>query len=309
LPEDVRRKTTNGGTKLRAFLTAQHGLDVSLVLTAIRDANWSVTDTFSGGPNGQYLVREEISNVDAVIVAGGASTSRDFGALMIEVGIALGVAKPVLVLWEESSPPPPNLPPELRVVRINLRNADALKFHIKVFLANAREGLKIARPKSAVRASPHDVIQLRRRLEDLQAHPQAGDHDFLNWLEDLFGLLGAKSVQTSHSSDRGFDLVVSAPSDLALDGPVLLEAKTRWPRGSQLQHLTHRLESIVASERASLGMLVSLAGSEFRSDNWPEWTSPSILVYSAADLLHLVALNGTLAEILLAPGREAGSVL
>jgi hypothetical protein len=286
------------------FLASPRGVDISLVESTIRNANWDVVDRADNVGISRQSIRDALSMADALIVAGGVHAPTDLSSLMLEVGIALGLGKPVLVVWEESVPLPRVFPSELRVMRISLRNPDALRFHLEVFLANVRDGATAARTEVGVRASEDDVLRLFERLKMLQSLDSRTGPDFVLWIEDLFRSLGSKSVPATRAIDRGFDLVLSAPFDLALNGPVLVEAKTYLPRGNQLQRVTERLASVVASEGASLGILVILAAPELQSGRQLAGTSPLVSIFSADRLLGLVAAEASLADILLSAGEE-----
>ena len=291
---------------MRAFLSSQYGVDSSLVENAIRHARWDMAGASSVVATTRYPARELIEEADAVLVVGGSSSSSELGFLLVEVGIALGLDKPVLVLWEQSAPLPNGFPSELPIVRVSLRNPEALRFHIGVFLADVRDGSSTVRSKVPVRASLQVASELSTRLLDLQAQPSLPDNTFLHWIEDLFLALGAKSVPTARGSDRGFDLVLSAPFDSGLVGPVLVEAKLRMPSsGDQLRRLTERLGSTVASERASLGVVIVLAGADLPLGPFKS-SSPYVSIFGANELIRLVASQRSLSEILMHPELDGG---
>jgi hypothetical protein len=288
---------------MRAFLSYPYGIDVSFVSMAIRDANWDLVDPVTVSGPMLVSIRSVIASADAVVVAGGGPGSHDSGALLVEVGIALGLGKPVLVVWEESSPPPPpGLPPELRVSRLGLRNLDALRFHIGVFLADVRAGSRSVRAKVPIHASRGDLDRLATQLDRLQARPSIPETDFVRWIEDLFRAVGAKSVPSPRPDDRGFDLVLSAPPSSDLDGPVLVEAKTHWPPGDQLGRVTNRLADVVASERAGLGIVVILSKPAKPIGTWLGSSSSSVSVFSANDLLDGISSKGYLPDLLFTTG-------
>ncbi len=287
---------------MRAFLSYPYGVDVSFVSMAIRDANWDLVDPVTVSGPMLVSIRSMIASADAVVVAGGGPESHDSGALLVEVGIALGLGKPVLVVWEESSSPPPGLPPELRVSRLGLRNLDALRFHIGVFLADVRAGSRSVRAKVPIHASRGDLDRLATQLDRLQARPSIPETDFVRWIEDLFRAVGSKSVPSPRPDDRGFDLVLSAPPFSDLDGPVLVEAKTHWPPGDQLRRVTNRLADVVASERAGLGIVVILSKPAKPIGTWLGSPSSSVSVFSANDLLDGISSKGYLPDLLFTTG-------
>lgn len=287
---------------MQAFLSYPYGVDVSFVAMAIRDANWDLVDPVrSSGPM-LVSIRNMIANADAVIVAGGGPGSHDPGALLVEVGVAIGLGKPVLVVWAESSLLPPGLPSELRVSRLALRNLDALRFHIGVFLADVGAGSRSLRDRVPTRATPSDLNRLATQLDRLQARSSIPETDFLRWIEDLFRAVGSKSVPSPHPDDRGFDLVLSAPPSWNLDGPVLVEAKTRWPPKDQMRRVADRLANVVASERAGLGLVVVLSKLGKPRVAWFSSPSSSVSIFSANELLDGISKEGYLKDLLLPTG-------
>ncbi|SDG32395.1 Restriction endonuclease [Microbacterium sp. 77mftsu3.1] len=288
----------NGGCDMQAFLSYPYGVDVSLVAMATRDANWDLVDPVTTSGLMLASIRNTIASADAVIVAGGVPGSHDSAALLVEVGIALGLGKPVLVVWEESSAPPSGLPSELRVSRLSLRNLDALRFHIGVFLADVVAGSRTPRAKVPTRATQGDLNRLATQLDRLQARPSITETDFVRWIEDLFRAVGSKAVPSPRPNDRGFDLVVSAPPSSELDGPVLVEARTHWPPGDQLRRVTDRLANAVASERAGLGIVVVLSKPAKPGGAWLGPPSSSVSIFSANELLEGISSMGHLPGLL-----------
>lgn len=294
---------------MRALLSYAQGVDASLLVKAVQDASWEVWDSFKDLPATPLLTRDAIASADAVIVAGGVPGSPETGALFLELGVALGLNKPVLLIWDELAAPPSGLPPELRTARISLRNLDALRFHISVFLADVAAGSKAARSHRAVHASPGDASRLAARLDELQTRPLIDEADFIRWIDDVFRSVGSKSVPTRPGGDRGFDLVLSAPPAFDIDGPVLVEAKVRWLPTTQLRRLVERLSNVVASERASLGIIVILARPDAPRGGLVGKLAPTVSVFTARDLLERVASRGSLADVQVPPGWSPESNL
>lgn len=290
-------RSTKGSKHMRVYLTAPGGVDVSLLTTVVRDLNWGV---FGPGPGAAAVLaspRESILQADAVIVAGGASDTRDLSAVMLEAGIAIGLGKPLLLIWDEIAPLPYDLVPGYRISHISLRNAEAIRFHVGLFLAGAKEGAPEPRPRRRpVEPSAADVTKLSERLSDLQAQ-HAATEDFGKWIEDVFRTIGSKTVPSSDAGDRGFDLVVGAPVGSDLEGPVLVEAKTYWPAPQQLQSLVKRLDTVVASQQASRGIVAVLARENSPAETLWSWSSPRVAVLGADDLLRRVTRQTTLFEL------------
>lgn len=282
---------------MQVYLTAPGGVDVSQLATVVRDLNWGIVGPDSSEGAAPASPRDSIVQADAVIVAGGAAGTRDLSAVMLEAGIAIGLDKPLLLIWDEATPLPHDLLPGYRITHISLSNVEALRFHVGLFLASANQGARAPGPRRRPPApSASEVLDLSRRLSHLQSQP-ARPGDFETWIEDLFQAIGSKTVPSSNRGDRGFDIVVGAPVGSNLEGPVLVEAKTSWPGPEQLQHLVERLDRTVVSQQASRGIVAVLAKESSLAGKLWSWSSPRVAVLGADDLLRRLSTETTLIEL------------
>lgn len=194
------------------------------------------------------------NDADAVVaVLTGSRRGRE--NVLVEVGIALGRGLPLLVLQGDDEPAP--LPLQLAEVssaRTNLRNAEALRFHLQLFLRRLSSEAQIEpRPPEAHRV---DVEELRRSLEKLRrSSGTRRGHEYELWVVQLFRLAGADVAEPANPRDRGFDLAVALPGVSAEPGPLLVEVKVP-AQPLDLAGAAFRLQELVLRERAGLGLLL-----------------------------------------------------
>lgn len=306
-PDLHYREIKEGRRNMQVYLTAPGGIDVSTLATVVRDLNWGIMGAEWRAGAVPISPRDSIIQADAVIVVGGSSGMRDLNAVMLEAGIAIGVNKPLLLIWDDAAPFPHDLGTGYRVTHISLSNLGALRFHVGLFLANAKQGALPPRPRRRPpEPSAPNMLDLSRRLSDLQSRP-ASPEDFEKWIEDLFRAVDIPAVRSSDRADRGFDIVVGAPFGSELDGPVLVETKTYWPSPEQLARLVERLDNVVASQQASRGIVAVLAKERSLAGDFWLRSSPRVAALGADDLLRIVS-TGTPLTALFGPLNSARGV-
>jgi hypothetical protein len=193
-------------------------------------------------------------DVDAVVAVLTTRGGRYYESILVELGIALGRGLPLLVLQGDDPAPLPVQLEEVSSARTNLQNAEALRFHLELFLrrASARTFIKPPPPEP----QRVDVEELRRTLDELRrSPPQTRGQNYELWVAHLFRLAGADVVEPRSPEDRGFDLAVALPGVSAEPGPLLVEVKVS-ARSLDLAGAASRLQELVLRERAGLGLLL-----------------------------------------------------
>lgn len=279
-----------------AMMLARSEYEPHLLRQAVEESNWRLIDTVTG--SGRLMsdsVADAIRRADAVIAV--VSGNRDISsAILVEIGIAIGIGKPVMVLWDEACPSANRLPAETRTARLNLTNLDALRFHVRLFLAEVSSWGAEQRGRSRERRpiATAEISSLSRELQTLQRNSQAGA-EFQSWVEALFIAAGATSIAGDANNDPGFDLVVGALPGAAVNAPILVEVKTRAD-GASIQSIAGRLEAAVTRERAALGVIIVL---EFKDRAGMELERGGrVVVLGASDLLAHVDAGASLPEVL-----------
>jgi hypothetical protein len=241
-------------TPTRVFLTATSPDESTLVREVLFDLGAEVLDarTVVLGTRWSERLARWWNDVDAAVaVLTGSRGGRE--NVVFELGIALGRGLPLLVLQGDE---PAQLPLELTEVlsaRTNLQNAEALRFHLELFLDRLSSGTAIKPPPP----EPHrvDVGELRRSLDELRRSSKPRGQDYEQWVARLFRLAGADVVEPRDPEDRGFDLAVALPGVSPEPGPLFVEVKVP-AQPLDLAGATSRLHELVLRERAGLGLLL-----------------------------------------------------
>jgi hypothetical protein len=190
-------------------------------------------------------------DVDAVVaVFTGSRRGRE--NVLIELGIALGRGLPLLLLQGDEPAPLPLDLAEVSSARTNLQNAEALRFHLELFLRRVSAGTAVKPPPPE--AHRIDVENVRRSLDELRRSGASG-HDYERWVAGLFRAAGADLVESRSPEARGFDLAVALSGVSPEPGPLLVEVKVPAAR-LDLAAAASQLQELVLRERAGLGLLL-----------------------------------------------------
>ncbi|MEV4691351.1 hypothetical protein AB0K27_09545 [Micromonospora echinospora] len=203
-----------------------------------------------------------------------------WSALMVEVGICLGMAIPLLLIVDPSEKLPPALAP-VRHARARLDDIDSLRLHIGMFIRGARQV-----PRAAGSRTTRHTATVTTRVETSDSWSYAGhklQSDVAALLSNSGALLGA-AVGGDHP---GVDLAFAVDIQ-RVPTTVVVEVKSfsgHWAPTSAIQQLSRHIEET----GADLGLLItdkSPAGALVRQ------APANILVYSLEGLSEALRTTG-----------------
>lgn len=240
---------------MRVFLTGSGVGDLAEVWAVLRElaADVSRTDETPVGTRWPQVLRSEIARADlAVLVIGGTASTISSWAIF-EVGLVVGAGIPLLILTD----PGVELPAPLQSFQVaelpgGVRNTEALRFHLGLFLA--RHGAKVesrAIEKPALER-PIDVRHFRDQLRKVRGFGDAATRGraLEEWTAEVFRASGAETYTATPSRglDRGFDLVVNVPG-LPRSGPLVIEVLSGEVPSKRLHSDVLRLQYAVLQEK------------------------------------------------------------
>ena len=288
---------------MRVYVPESRRADLLVLRSVLQELEAEIVDAddLSSVTWGRKLAPawEEVDAVVAVIT--GQQGGRSETAL-VEAGIAIGRGIPLLVLSDEEVPLP--LLAGGRVADITERgllSAETLRFHLSLFLRRVERGESPVVREDAAREI--DVRAARGRLAAVrQLPPPQRALQYEQWAEDLFRTAGGQVVSARDSGSRGFDFVASVPGFELTQGPLVVEVKGTL-RADHLQDAALRLQYLVLTERAALGLL--LFDDEEIHPNFALQTVPMVVVLGVGELLDLLERRKSLTRVLIHARNEA----
>lgn len=212
--------------------------------------------------------------------------------LMFELGIAVGLKKPVLLIAKE----PNELPFDiafLRFIRYNKLNSELFDDFLDSLLRSLPRvptkllGKRARAPKKALSALREKILFLNHE------HGLRKGQLFEETVEQIFRATDF-SVVTAPSQDSGVDFAIWSPELKDVFGlPILVQVKSNFDWGKDRQ-LVRRLAEMVRNERGSMGLIVSLVSAKAVPETQSKLPVVSILIDELIDWLE----RGTLVQAL-----------
>ena len=197
-----------------------------------------------------------VEESDLVIIAL-PPTAPDPAAIMVEIGVALGLRKPVLILAPKDRESPSALA-GLRYVRADLDDAEAIALHIRALQKSIPEHREAAATPTARRSTEPQSEVAAWLTVSLHQLRQSSGIERNQLLESIVSSLFERAgglVETAPRTDDGPDLAVMFGADSATPGVLLVEAKATYA-WRPLEQAMLQLERYVADRGAQLGVLI-----------------------------------------------------
>jgi Restriction endonuclease len=281
---------------VRVFLSVPARVDTSALRRVIEATGDTVVDyeDVNGSVREWLGSRAAWKGVDAVVAVAGLADGTRSDTVLIESGVALGRGIPLLVIYEDDSSLTAAWPPSVTIARTSLLNAEALSFHLKLFLAKIRRGPEKISTRPP-RAPSIDVAQARRQLAQIrEEHGAARGLALERWLAELFRASNVEAAEPA-GGDRGFDFVLTLSEQAPSLGPIVVEVKSSTsPR--RLWEVASRLHQVVLQERAALGLV--LVDDDKTLGRFPIQEVPLVAVLGADELLDAISRQGSLSAVL-----------
>jgi len=277
---------------MRVFLSASTDSDTHALREALEGLGAEVMATIgvaSGGGLGSVL--QPADRLIALLQGSPLGNT----AVLVEIGIAIGMGLPVLVIAPLGSPIPAALG-DVIVVRSAADDLNALQLPLKLFLRTEASHPSPS-PVSPASHNQVDLAMFKERLALLQATGGSGV-DLQKFAADLLRYSGAQvEEQPGWEEGRNPDIALAIPGEEGRLGTVIVEIKSSRNRET-LESAAFQLVEYVLTLRGGLGVLLYTG---------PELHLPSIPMTVALSLDRLVTelSSQSLAEVLIRARNEA----
>jgi hypothetical protein len=274
---------------MKIFISHSANTPVSALLSLLHEEDAIIRGSFelAPAPNPMESIHAEIQSADALIVVLDSNASN----VLFELGIALGLRKPTLVLVKPGDSVPP-FAAFTRYLTYTGSVTEILKLGVEGFLGTLRPHKTTKRPERQKQRVSSDqkgrLPTLSEEIRRLRAQPQEQQLHAL--VHSVLTSAGVTSVQDDAGGrDRGVDFVVWSDSLRGSFGnPVLIEVKG-YLEGAQFQSAYLRLTKLVSESNSAAGVLLYLKkpGQSFEK---PQGWNPLILWFDieefTAELVH-----------------------
>jgi len=231
-------------------------------------------------------VLAEIQAADAVIAVISEETSNVF----FEIGMAVGLRKPVLALLSPGITVPA-FGSSFNYLTTDLADSEVLRLAVKRFLHKPRERhkkrRKKRRKKQLIRKSDSQIpgTPVHAIIEQLSVLRQSGDGYALErTVAELLRAAGVSTVeQYKGAADRGVDFAVwSDELRSSLGSPILIEVKSSKLDEMSFQIAYSRLAKLVQESGSAAGLFLYLDKGGRRFQKPANWI-PSVLWFDLED--------------------------
>ena len=271
------------GRNIRCYISAPIGANVENIRTSLTDRNVQLL-TPSDLSTGQALhksVQELISSADLVV--GILRRERQSQAVLFELGMAAAMNRKIVVF----APPkggyvPFNLQSFL-ILRINLRNKDAIGFAIDQILSAPLSTKKSGRNLAATQKT--QPLPIRDREIELNNVLEVGDPQrFEEIISAAIRDSGVEVAVTPTFQHREMDLAVWADEFQSfLGNPLLIEIKWRLDSDEQVRAALKHCAAVTEKSGGRWSLLIYGTGPAIVRKHWSA-IAPTVLTISASDL-------------------------
>lgn len=240
---------------MKSFVSAPTNTPLGGLRQALGSLDIDVADAGSISPGTDWTswLRDEMSACDLIVVVL-PETEPDPPAFLLEIGVAIGLGKRLLVIMPEDRRPPPGLE-GIQYLRAHVNDVAAITLHLRAALQSAPATTLEAEPGRRATAMPELAAWLENSLSALEAQPAGVRGRVLeNLVERLFRESGG-FVEESPSPGSGPDLAVLFAEPSPVSGPLLVEVKGQSDR-RRLEQGALQLQQWVLDRGAALGVLM-----------------------------------------------------
>jgi len=241
---------------MKIFISHSANTPVSALLSLLREEEASIAGSFELAPaaNPMESIHAEIHSADAVIVVLESHADN----VLFELGIAMGLRKPTLLLVKPGESVPP-FAAFTSYLTYTGSETDILKLGVEGFLGTLRPHKTKKRPKrqkQEISTTQTRVLPtLTEEVQRLRAQPH--EKELHQLVHKVLTSAGVTSVQDETSGrGRGIDFVVWSDSLRGSFGnPVLIEVKGYLER-AQFLAAYERLTKLVGDSSSAAGVLL-----------------------------------------------------
>jgi len=289
-------------TKLRTcFISAPAKVDTTPLRQELeaRGIRWfDVATSLPVGSSVLDTVRSGIAEADflcGVIPDGPVNPN-----VLFELGLAVGRDRPALVFVDPRVDVPSDLG-GIAVARATLKDTEALRFHLDMFLGHAQpraNGRNHTVIRSMRSTSPAARAWLDAAWDELRSASEPPDEiEIVRFLKELFERFGAvaSGAPSTSASFRRADLAVWIDDLESIVGnPLLVELVGRPERVAETED---RFRRLLAESRAILGLLVYW-GDRVLLDGSSSNAMPLVIRYSVEELVEQVRAGSFVPSLL-----------
>jgi Restriction endonuclease len=195
--------------------------------------------------------------------------------LLLEIGVAIGMRKPIFMVVAEDLPLPADLR-SISFVSADQWKTEIIEPHLDAFLETLPKKNPSHSPTTKSAVGRLDLSHEREQLSRIEG--EASPREFESFVATLFRKAGI-NVTASPLEDFGADLALSSPAIKRRFGnPILVELK-RSRIGSDLSFAADRLAELIASGRGSAALLVTLGSVPLESGAFTNVTGKRLPIY------------------------------
>ena len=290
-------------SKMRCFLSSPRLIDTAQIRRILRDLNIEVGSVDDLPTAGELPTTELLNQIRSASFVLGVLTEEGSSAVLLELGIAIGLGKPVFLIAEDKASLATTLL-GLPLVVSPLTAIDTLRFHLEAFIAN----LILPRRSTPSGKKPVRFYGGGEAVPDARSAPSMLGTVIERRVADAFMRVGG-SVTMSLKLGTGAeaDMIVWLPGalDIGAGGPLLVEvkasAKQRFPEGGlrQLERLieqSHLRAAVLVTDTAEEGIAVRMLQGAY------------LYAISISELERLAEADALLPELIIARNRLAHGV-
>ena len=277
--EDLKTR----GRNLRCYISAPIGTNIENVRDSLLEKNVQLLmpRNLSIGQDIYEGIKELISQADLVV--GVLNRERRSHAVLFELGMAAALDKQIVVFAPPKGAQIPFNLQSFLVLRIGLRNKEAIDFALNQLLLAPASKKKSIRGDLALQRKPRSSIATQ--IVELQNVMEVGDgRRFEEIITEVIRDSGVEVAVRPTFQHREMDLAVWAEDfQNALGNPLLIEIKWRLENDEQMRAALKRCAASTAKSGGRWSLFIYGAGPKLSRKHWSS-IAPTVLAIPALDL-------------------------